>query len=108
MLSLTAGIIVSVLICLAGTILWRRQLDHTSPYFDQSWSNSFFAASCVMGGLNGAFPHVFTVAIIGIVYMLVLQVISDHYRIQMMGKSVDASMANALKKFDSFKITIKE
>ena len=105
MLSLTSGIIVSVLICLAGTILWRRQLDHTSPHFEQSWSTSFFIASCVMGGLNGAFPHVFTVVIIGIVYMLVLQVISDHYRIKMMAKSVDASMAKALKKFD---ITFKE
>lgn len=108
MLSLTAGVIVSVLICLAGTILWRRQLDHTSPHFEQKWSSSFFAASCVMGGLIGAFPHPFTVTIIAIVYMLVLQVISDHYRIQMMAKSVDVSMAKALKKFDNLKIRLKE
>ena len=108
MLSLTSVIIVSILICLAGTLLWRSQMDHSSPHFEQKWSTSFFVASCVMGALNGAFPHPFAVGIIGIIYMLVLQNISDHYRIQMMSKSVRAAMANALKKFDKLKITIKE
>ena len=83
MLSLSASVITAVLISLAGSVFWRRQLDHLSPRYNQWWSVRFFVINCMMGGLIGALPHVLVIAIIGILYMMTLQVISDRYRLQM-------------------------
>lgn len=103
MLSFTSGLIVTVLISLAGLLLWRKQLDHTSEHFDPDWHWQFILINTALGAVCGTFPHVVTMTLAGFIYMTVLQVLSDHYRIKMMHASVDASMNKALDKIKQFK-----